>query len=173
MKPMQTIEEGPDGEKLTETQLMNGRTSTIIHVREWTDSVIICWGGLRLGGQVTVHLVSELVPYGGTLGGLAACMPKWGPNVIWTFDFGFKSWEGAILCKNCFEVRKGAVPWAPKTKKMPKEGWFTYGVKPKIELKKNKKAAAVEALLAVPPPKAVMKLINAVVDGDGRRIVEI
>lgn len=172
MKPFLSVDPFPTGDVTADQKLANGETSTIVHVRSWTDSAIICWGGLRIGGQVTVHLVSEIVPYAGKVGGLAACMPKWGANVIWTFDFGFKNWDGAVLCKNCFETRKDG-NYAPKTKKMPKEGWLTYGTKPKIELKKNKKAAAVEAILAVPPPKRLIRLMNEASDGDGRRIVEI
>jgi hypothetical protein len=163
-----------------DTKLADGRTSTIVQLPDWTESALICWGGLRLGGQTTVHLVSQLVDYCGQLGGLAACMPNWGANVIWTFEFGYKGWTGALLCKNCFEIhtpggaRSGpGVVYSPKKKKMPVGGWFTYGVKPLIEQNEDKKAAAVVALLSVPPPKEVLKLRELAPDGSDKRIVEV
>lgn len=152
-----------------DTKLANGDTSTIVQLPTFTPLALVCWGGLRLGGQVTVHLPCELVEYGASIGGLASCMPKWGANVLWTFEFGFEHWDGAILCKNCFTLD----PAAPKAKRMPGGGWFTYAKKPKLEMTDPYKAA-VRAILDKPAPRDLPNRSGPASKRHmGRRVVEI
>lgn len=151
--------------------LADGSVSTIIQLKEWTDNAIICWGGLSLGGRVTVHLVNKLEQFRGQVGGYAACMSNWGPNILWTIEYGFKDWPGAKLCKNCFSLPGNGL-WGPKAKKMPVGGWYTYGVKPKIEEEEDKNTVIATQLLSplspitIPPGPALLA-------PDGKRIVEL
>jgi hypothetical protein len=91
----------------------------------------VAWGGLRVGGAVTVHLPKDLMwNGGGGMGATAACMPGAGICATWTAGFGFKGWEGATLCRRCFDWKKQR----PKPTYRPANGWWAYASTPKDEL---------------------------------------
>lgn len=105
----------------------NGRITTDL---VWGDRCIVAWGGLRVGGAVTVHLPKELMWNGG--GGMcatAACMPGAGMQATWTYRFGFTEWDGALLCRRCFAHKTQK----PKATYKPENGWWAYIKTPKDE----------------------------------------
>lgn len=105
----------------------NGR---IIHELAWTELCLVAWGGLRVGGAVTVHMPKELMWNGG--GGMAAtahCMPNAGLCATWTYRFGVDEWEGSLLCRRCFDWKKQK----PKPTARPGAGFYAYGRTPKDE----------------------------------------
>lgn len=134
---------------------------------KWHRNSLIVWGGLRPGGAVTCHLPSSIERWSGTHAGRAACMPNMGILVVWTVEFGYDEWRGGTLCRRCFD-KNGR----PKTRWMPKGGWFYYRRKPKDEqllyggAEEEKRATAVRRILDMPR--------EPIDEGDGvRRIVEV
>ena len=149
----------------------NGRVITEL---KWGELCLIAWGGLRVGGAVTVHLPKDLMwNGGGGMGATAACMPGAGICPTWTYAFGHLGWEGATLCKRCFNHKKGQ----PKNVYRPPNGWWAYVKTPKDEnvfkqgypLMEERRVAVVRKILA-------MTRYDEMVDPDDdtpNRIVEV
>lgn len=133
---------------------------------------LVAWGGLRVGGAVTVHLPKDLMwNGGGGMGGTAACMPGAGICPTWTLSFGYDGWEGAILCRRCFDWKKQK----PKHTYRPPNGWWAYASTPKDEnvfaqhpSPEERRMAVVKKILAMTrydlDPDAIEEISNRIVE---------
>lgn len=146
----------------------------IITEHKFGDLCLVAWGGLRVGGAVTVHMPSELMWNGG--GGMAAkacCMPGAGLCATWTFRFGHLDWEGATLCKRCFDWKKQR----PKPFTRSPNGFWAYASTPKDEtIFKHGFPTTPERRTAVVNKILALTRYDEEIDGDSEvpnRVVEV
>lgn len=146
----------------------------IVNALTFDKLCLVAWGGLRVGGSVTVHLPKDLMwNGGGGMGATYACMPKAGLGLTWTFDFGYEGWEGAVLCRRCFDYKKQK----PKHTHRPPNGWWSYAKTPKDEtVFKTKYPSLQERKVAVVNKLLAMNRYDEILvstDEGAARIVEV
>jgi hypothetical protein len=108
---------------------MSEQRVRIVHELLWSDLSLVAWGGVRPGGIVTVHLPHELFPQPVSWAATINCMPGAGLAMTWSWRFGLLDWQGAILCRRCFDHKR----FHPRPKKRPVQGWLTYAHEPPDE----------------------------------------